>query len=85
MGLPDAVKPATSATFSSAAAAKSTSAPTQKRQLNILDSELLRQAQQHPEEYRTLSVRVVGYSAYFTALSREVQDDIIARTAHRFR
>ena len=54
----------------------------QHLQLNILDSAELRQAQRHPEEYKTLSVRVVGYSAYFTALSREVQDDIIRRTEH---
>jgi pyruvate-formate lyase len=51
-------------------------------QLNILDSAVLKRAQQHPEEYRTLSVRVVGYSAYFCALTQEVQDDIIRRTEH---
>jgi formate C-acetyltransferase len=53
-------------------------------QLNILDSALLRKAQQHPEEYRTLSVRVVGYSAYFVTLTKQVQDDIILRTEYGF-
>jgi formate C-acetyltransferase len=54
----------------------------QHMQLNVVDSSTLREAQQRPEEYRTLSVRVVGYSAYFVALSREVQEDIIRRTEH---
>jgi len=54
----------------------------QHLQLNIIDGAVLRNAQQHPEEYRTLSVRVVGYSAYFTTLSKRVQDDLIARTEH---
>jgi pyruvate formate-lyase/glycerol dehydratase family glycyl radical enzyme len=54
----------------------------QHLQLNILDGAVLRRAQQHPEEYRTLSVRVVGYSAYFCALTQEVQDAIIRRTEH---
>jgi formate C-acetyltransferase len=56
----------------------------QHLQLNVVDSALLRKAQQHPEEYRTLSVRVVGYSAYFCTLTRQVQDDIIRRTEHGF-
>jgi formate C-acetyltransferase len=43
---------------------------------------VLRDAQENPEEYKTLSVRVVGYSAYFVTLSKKVQDDIIARTEH---
>jgi pyruvate-formate lyase len=54
----------------------------QHLQLNIIDAAILRQAQESPEEFRTLSVRVVGYSAYFTALSKRVQDDLIARTEH---
>ena len=54
----------------------------QHLQLNILDSEVLKRAQRHPEEYRTLSVRVVGYSAYFVTLTQEAQDDIIRRTEH---
>jgi formate C-acetyltransferase len=54
----------------------------QHLQINIVDSAALRDAQLHPDMYRTLSVRVVGYSAYFVALTRQVQDDIIRRTEH---
>ena len=54
----------------------------QHLQLNIIDGAMLREAQQSPEEFRTLSVRVVGYSAYFSTLSKRVQDDLIARTEH---
>nr|WP_315901800.1 glycine radical domain-containing protein [Serratia entomophila] len=39
-------------------------------------------ARQHPDLYRDLVVRVAGYSAFFTALSPDAQDDIIARTEH---
>jgi len=56
----------------------------QHLQLNILDSNTLKEAQQNPEEYKTLSVRVVGYSAYFVTLSEKVQDDIIERMEHTF-
>lgn len=51
-------------------------------QLNVVSGEILRKAQENPEEYRDLLVRVVGYSAYFVELSKEVQNDIIARTEH---
>jgi formate C-acetyltransferase len=51
-------------------------------QVNVIDAETLRQAQQHPEEYRNLLVRVTGYNAYFTGLGKEIQDEIIAREAH---
>ena len=51
-------------------------------QFNIIDSITLKDAQAHPERYRDLLVRVAGYSAYFTQLHREVQDDIIRRTEH---
>jgi pyruvate formate-lyase/glycerol dehydratase family glycyl radical enzyme len=54
----------------------------QHLQINIVDSAMLRDAQLHPDMYRTLSVRVVGYSAYFVALTRQVQDDIIRRTEY---
>ncbi|MBR0375847.1 MAG: hypothetical protein IJH59_04710, partial [Firmicutes bacterium] len=37
-------------------------------------------AQKHPDNYRGLLVRVAGYTAYFTELGKEVQDEIIART-----
>jgi formate C-acetyltransferase len=51
-------------------------------QFNVLNRETLEKAQQHPEDYRSLLVRIAGYSAYFTELSRDLQDDIIARTQH---
>lgn len=49
-------------------------------QYNIVSRETLIDAQKHPENYRDLIVRVAGYSAFFTVLSKETQDDIIART-----
>jgi pyruvate-formate lyase len=49
-------------------------------QYNIIDRETLLNAQNHPEEYRDLIVRVAGYSAFFTYLSPDTQNDIIART-----
>lgn len=52
-------------------------------QFNVVDKDVLRDAQAHPEQYPTLMVRVAGYSAYFTDLARVVQDDIISRTEHR--
>lgn len=52
-------------------------------QINILDADLLREAQQHPDDYRHLLVRVTGYNAYFTAIGRELQDEIIARYSHQ--
>ena len=42
----------------------------------------LLEAKKHPDQYRDLVVRVAGYSAFFTALSPDAQDDIIARTEH---
>lgn len=52
-------------------------------QFNIVSKDTLRDAQEHPEDYADLLVRVAGYSAYFTQLSRDVQEDIIARTEQR--
>ena len=49
-------------------------------QFNVVSRETLLDAQIHPEKHRDLIVRVAGYSAFFTVLSRETQDDIIART-----
>jgi len=49
-------------------------------QINVADAETLRQAQEHPEEYEGLMVRVAGYSADFTHIGRTLQDEIIART-----
>lgn len=48
-------------------------------QFNIISSDILRDAQKHPENYRDLLVRVATYSSYFTELSPIMQDDIIAR------
>jgi formate C-acetyltransferase len=49
-------------------------------QFNVVDAVTLRAAQQHPEQYRSLIVRVAGYSDYFCDLSTTLQDEIIART-----
>lgn len=53
-------------------------------QFNVVTRETLIDAQQHPEKYKTLVVRVAGYSALFTTLSRSLQDDIINRTQQGF-
>ncbi|NMB28290.1 MAG: formate C-acetyltransferase/glycerol dehydratase family glycyl radical enzyme, partial [Tissierellia bacterium] len=52
-------------------------------QFNTISSEVLRAAQDKPEEYADLLVRVAGYSTQFVNLSREMQDAIIARTEHK--
>jgi len=52
-------------------------------QINILDPEVLKEAQKHPGDYRHLLVRVTGYNAYFTSIGRELQDEIIARESHK--
>ena len=52
-------------------------------QYNIVSKETLLDAQQHPEKYKDLIVRVAGYSAFFNVLSRKTQDDIIGRTEQR--
>jgi formate C-acetyltransferase len=49
-------------------------------QFNVVSKETLLDAQRNPEKYQDLIVRVAGYSAYFTQLSKQVQDDIIRRT-----
>jgi pyruvate-formate lyase len=51
-------------------------------QINILDPDMLIDAQKHPQNYRHLLVRVTGYNAYFTSIGRELQDEIIARISH---
>ncbi len=51
-------------------------------QYNIVSRKTLLAAKKNPEQYRDLVVRVAGYSAFFTALSSDAQDDIIARTEH---
>ena len=49
-------------------------------QFNVVSRETLYDAQKHPEKYKSLVVRVAGYSALFTTLSKSLQDDIIRRT-----
>jgi trans-4-hydroxy-L-proline dehydratase len=51
-------------------------------QFNVVDAATLRAAQSHPESYRSLIVRVAGYSDYFCDLGKALQDEIIARTEH---
>lgn len=51
-------------------------------QINVIDAETLKAAQDKPDEHRNLLIRVAGYSAYFIELDREVQNNIIERTAH---
>jgi len=50
-------------------------------QFNVVDTETLRKAQKNPDEYRSLLVRVAGYSDYFVDLDQYHQEEIIARTA----
>jgi len=52
-------------------------------QINMIDAEILRDAQSNPDAYRHLLVRVTGYNAYFTSIGRELQNEIIARESHR--
>jgi formate C-acetyltransferase len=49
-------------------------------QFNVVDTETLLDAQQHPENYRDLLVRVAGYSDYFNDMTEQLQNEIIART-----
>ncbi len=51
-------------------------------QFNVVDAAALRKAQQHPELYRDLIVRVAGYSDYFCDLGEALQEEIITRTEH---
>ena len=51
-------------------------------QFNVINRDTLLAAQKEPEKYRNLIVRIAGYSAYFVELSEDVQNDLIARTAH---
>ena len=52
-------------------------------QFNVINRETLLAAQERPEDYRGLLVRVAGYTAYFTELGRDVQDEIIGRTEQK--
>ena len=52
----------------------------QQLQINVVDEQTLRDAQVHPEDHQDLIVRVAGFSAYFTQLKADVQEEIIMRT-----
>jgi formate C-acetyltransferase len=54
----------------------------QEMQINCADTAMLREAQKNPERYRDLVVRVAGFSEYFVSLSKDMQEDIIARVEH---
>ncbi len=54
-------------------------------QVNMINADMLRDAQTHPENYRHLLVRVTGYNAYFTAIGRELQNELIARESHQMK
>lgn len=51
-------------------------------QVNVVDSQTLKDARTHPEQHRDLIVRIGGYSDYFTRLSPEMQDELIQRTEY---
>ena len=51
-------------------------------QFNVVNKDDLLAAQREPEKHRNLTIRVAGYTAYFTELARDLQDEIIARTAY---
>ena len=51
-------------------------------QLDVVDASLLRLAQEHPENYQTLSVRVSGWNARFVTLNQEWQDMVIEQNEH---
>ncbi len=52
-------------------------------QINILDPDMLRDAQENPKDYRHLLVRITGYNAYFTSVGRELQNEVIHRISHQ--
>lgn len=52
-------------------------------QFNVVSKKTLLDAQKNPDKYANLLVRVAGYSVYFTQLSKDVQEDIIARTEEK--
>jgi pyruvate-formate lyase len=52
-------------------------------QFNVVSTEALRKAQESPDQYRNLVVRIAGYSAYFVELTRDCQNDLISRHENR--
>ena len=51
-------------------------------QFNVVDSRMLRQAQEEPQNYRDLLVRVAGFTQYWCEISKPIQDELIARTEY---
>ena len=49
-------------------------------QFNVVNTQTLRKAQDNPDEYKDLIVRIAGFSTYFVTLNRQTQDDFISRT-----
>jgi pyruvate formate-lyase/glycerol dehydratase family glycyl radical enzyme len=58
--------------------------PVHHVQFNVVSPDELREAQSNPDSYRGLTIRVAGYTAYFTELARDLQDEIIERTTHGY-
>jgi formate C-acetyltransferase len=52
-------------------------------QINMLDAEMLKDAQKHPQNYKNLLVRITGYNGYFINIGRELQNEVIARVSHK--